>query len=302
VGTAIAQLRRLRVELVAVLERMGLAAAGAGTHPMALRSETEVTSAGRYQLIRRTMRDLATREPTFALHVHIAVPDPERAIDLCNRLRAHVPLLLALSGNSPFWRGRDAGFASSRTVLFQAFPRTGIPRRYGSYSEWVETVDLQLRAGALPEPTFLWWDVRLQPRFGTVEIRVMDAQSRIAETASLVALTQSIARLELEEGYAPEDIVSSEEVLAENRFLAARDGVGARLIDPTTESLRPLNDQLIELLESVRPHAAALGCSGQLEGVAALAAAPGAARQRAHPTGEDGLVDLVAALAGSFTK
>ena len=302
VGPVIAQLRRLRVELAALLRRMRLAAAAAGTHPMALWSEAEVTSASRYQLIRRTMRGLATREPTFALHVHIAVPGPERAIDLYNRLRAHLPLLLALSGNSPFWRGRDAGFASTRTIVFQAFPRTGIPRRYGSYSEWVETVDLQLRAGALPEPTFLWWDVRLQPRLGTVEVRVMDAQSRIAETATLVALVQSIARLELEEGYASEDIVSSEEVLAENRFLAARDGVDARLIDPTTESLRPLNDQLSELLESVHHHAAALGCLDQLERVAALAATPGAARQRAYATGEEGLAHLVAALAGVFTK
>jgi carboxylate-amine ligase len=238
----IAQLRRLRVDLAQLLRRMGLAAAAAGTHPLARWAETEVTSATRYQLIRRTMRDLTTREPTFALHVHIAVPESERAIDLYNRLRTHLPLLLALSGNSPFWRGRDAGFASTRTILFQAFPRTGMPRRYGSYSEWVETVDLQLRAGALPEPTFLWWDVRPQPRFGTVEIRVMDAQSRIGETASLVALAQSIARLELEEEYASEALISSEEVLAENRFLAARDGVDARLIDPTTESLRPLRD------------------------------------------------------------
>jgi carboxylate-amine ligase len=302
VATAIAQLRRLREELSALLGRIGLAAAAAGAHPFALWSETEVTSSSRYRLIRETMRDLTTREPTFALHVHVAVPDPERAIDLYNRLRAHLPLLLALSGNSPFWRGRDAGFASTRTILFQAFPRTGIPRRYGSYSEWVETVDLQLRAGALPEPTFLWWDVRPQPRFGTVEVRVMDAQSRIAETETLVALTQSIARLELEEGYASEDIVSSQEVLAENRFLAARDGVDARLIDPTTESLRPLNDQLIELVESVHHHAAALGCLEQLERIAAVAAAPGAARQRAHPTGEEGVVRLVAALAGAFTK
>jgi carboxylate-amine ligase len=292
----------LREELSALLGRIGLAAAAAGAHPFALWSETEVTSSSRYRLIRETMRDLTTREPTFALHVHVAVPDPERAIDLYNRLRAHLPLLLALSGNSPFWRGRDAGFASTRTILFQAFPRTGIPRRYGSYSEWVETVDLQLRAGALPEPTFLWWDVRPQPRFGTVEVRVMDAQSRIAETETLVALTQSIARLELEEGYASEDIVSSQEVLAENRFLAARDGVDARLIDPTTESLRPLNDQLIELVESVHHHAAALGCLEQLERIAAVAAAPGAARQRAHPTGEEGVVRLVAALAGAFTK
>ena len=302
VDAAIAQLHWLRVELDALLGKMGLAVAAAGAHPFALWSETEVTSASRYRLIRETMRDLTVREPTFALHVHIAVPDPERAIDLYNRLRTHVPLLLGLSGDSPFWRGRDAGFASTRTILFQAFPRTGTPRRYGSYSEWVETVDLQLRAGALPEPTFLWWDVRPQPRFGTVEVRVMDAQSKMADTAALVALVQSIARLELEEGYASEVTVFAEEVLAENRFLAARDGVDAHLIDPTTESLVPLNDQLRELLESVHHHAAALGCSDQLAHVPALAAAPGASRQRAHPTGEEGLERLVAAIAGAFTE
>jgi carboxylate-amine ligase len=177
-----------------------------------------------------------------------------------------------------------------------------MPRRYGSYSEWAETVDLQLRAGALPEPTFLWWDVRPQPRLGTVEVRVMDAQCQTAETATLLALAQSIARLELEEGYASEDVISSEEVLAENRFLAARDGVDARLIDPTTESLRPLTHQLTELLESVHHHAAALGCLEQVERVAALAAAPGAARQRAHGTGDDDFAHLMAALAHMFTE
>lgn len=302
VSTAIAQLRRLRVELGALLRRMGLAVAAAGAHPFALWSETEVSSASRYQLIQQTMRDLTAREPTFALHVHIAVPDPDRAIDLYNRLRVHLPLLLALSGNSPFWRGRDAGFSSTRTLLFQAFPRTGIPRRYGSYSEWVETIDLQLRAGALPEPTFVWWDVRPQPHLGTVEVRVMDAQSRIDETAALVALTQSIARLELEEGYVSEDILSSQEVLAENRFLAARDGAYARLIDPATESLRPLTDQLNELLESVHHHAATLGCSEQLERIPALAAVPGASRQRTHHTDEESLTRLMATLAEIFTQ
>jgi glutamate---cysteine ligase / carboxylate-amine ligase len=300
VPAAVAQVRRLRAELVGALECMGLAAAAAGTHPLALWSETEVTSASRYQLIHRTMRELAMREPTFALHVHIGVADPEKAIELYNRLRVHLPLLLALSGNSPFWRGRDAGFVSTRTLLFQAFPRTGMPRRYDSYDEWVEAVDLQLRTGALPEPTFLWWDVRPQPRFGTVEVRVMDAQSGVTETATLVALVQAIARLELEEGYVPEHIVRAEEALAENRFLAARDGVDARLIDTTEEALRPIKDSLAELIESVRPHAAALGCLAELEQITGLVAAPGAARQRTYPSTEEGLVRLVASLARMF--
>jgi glutamate---cysteine ligase / carboxylate-amine ligase len=206
-----------------------------------------------------------------------------------------------LSGNSPFWRGHDSGFASTRTIVFQAFPRTGMPRRYGSYSEWVEAVDLQIRAGALPEPTFLWWDVRPQPRFGTVEVRVMDAQTRVADTAALVALVQSIARLELEDGYVAGHAIQAEEALAENRFIAARDGVRARLIDTTEESLRPVLDLLTELLEAARPHGEALGCANELERIPALAATPGAARQRTYPADEAGLVKLVAALAAAFT-
>lgn len=301
VDAAVAQLRWLRVGLADAVARLGLAAAAAGTHPLALWSETKVTASSRYQLIRRTMRDLAAREPTFALHVHVGVPDPERAIDLYNRLRVHLPLLLALSGNSPFWRGRDAGFASTRTILFQAFPRTGIPRRFRSYDEWVETVDLQIRAEAIPEPTFLWWDVRPQPKVGTVEVRIMDAQSRLADTATLVGLVQSIARLELEEGYVSERAMGSEEVLAENCFLAARDGVNAQLIDLESESLRSVDDVLTKLLNALRPHADALRCACELDGVEALVAAPGAARQRAYPADEPGLARVVEHLAAVFT-
>jgi carboxylate-amine ligase len=297
---AVAQLSRLRNRLTETLMPLGLAAAVAGTHPLAVWSETEVTSASRYRLIHRTMRDLAMREPTFALHVHVGVPDPDRAIELYNRLRVHLPLLLALSGNSPFWRGRDSGFASTRTILFQAFPRTGLPRRYASYGEWVDAVDLQIRSGALPEPTFLWWDVRPQPRFGTVEVRVMDAQSHIADTAALVALVQAIARLELEDGYVADHIIRAEEVLAENRFIAARDGVAACLIDTTEESLRPVTELLAQLLEAARPHAEALGSATEFARIPALAASPGAAIQRTYPTDEAGLVALVSALAGVF--
>jgi glutamate---cysteine ligase / carboxylate-amine ligase len=123
-----------------------------------------------------SMRELARREPTFALHVHVGVEDPEDALRLYNSLRAHAPLLLALSSNSPFWQGRDAGLASTWTPIFQMFPRVGIPRAFRSYADYVEAIDMMLRSDAFPEPTFLRWDVRLQPRFGTVELRTMDAR------------------------------------------------------------------------------------------------------------------------------
>lgn len=300
VSEVTAQLGELRGRLVDALATIGLTAAGSGTHPSAVWSETEVTEKRRYDVIHETMRDLASREPTYALHVHVGVPDPDRAIALYNRLRAHTPTLLALSGNSPFWQGRDAGFASTRTLVWKAFPRTGMPRRYASYEEWVEAVDLQIRAGALPEPTFLWWDVRPQPRYGTVELRVMDAQSRVEDTAALVALVQSVARLELEEGYVAEHLVRAEEVLAENRFIAARDGAQACLIDTTKETMRPLAEILDDLLEAAAPHAEALGCAAELARVPALAAATGAARQRGYEADAAGLDALVEALAAGF--
>jgi glutamate---cysteine ligase / carboxylate-amine ligase len=300
VRETLAQLRRLRTDLAGALEGLGLAAGAAGTHPTAVWSETEITPAERYHLIHRTMRELAAREPTYALHVHVGVRSPERAIDLYNRMRAHLPTLLALSGNSPYWQGRDAGFASTRTVLFGAFPRTGMPRRWLAYDEWAEAVDLQIRSGALPEATFLWWDVRPQPRLGTVEVRVMDAQTRLEDTAALVALVQSIARLELEEGYVAGSVVGAEEVLAENRFIAARDGMQAQLIDTTRERLRPVGELLEDLLAAAAPHAAALGCADALADVRRLAADPGAARQRRAAAQRSDLSQTVATLARQF--
>jgi glutamate---cysteine ligase / carboxylate-amine ligase len=301
VAGAIEQLAGLRAWLAAELAEQGLAAAVAGTHPFALWSETRVSPASRYQVILRTMADLARREPTFALHVHVGVPDPESAIRLLNRLRAHLPLLLALSANSPFWQGRATGLASTRTPVFGTFPRTGIPRRFHGYEDWVSTVDALLRCGAFPEPTFLWWDVRPQPGLGTVEVRVMDAQTEVAATAALCALVQAVARLELEDGHAPERLVAAEELLAENRFLAARDGIEAALLDPIAELRRPARAQLRALLDAARPHADHLGCRAQLETVARLALEPPFLRQLdAVDRRGGGMPGLMAELAAAF--
>jgi carboxylate-amine ligase len=300
VGAAIEQLADLRSGLEDVLEGQGLRAAAAGTHPSTVWHETVVSSGTRYQFVYGSMRELARREPTFALHVHVGVAEAEDAILLHRRLRAHLPLLLAVSVNTPFWQGRDTGLSSARTPLFQAFPRVGIPRGFRSYADYVEAVDLLVRCGAIPEPTFLWWDARPQPRFGTVEVRIMDVQSSVDETAALVALVQTIARREVLEKEAIRSVGHSPEVLIENRFLAARDGMDARLIDPARERRVPARAQLEELLEICAPHAEALGCAAELEGIRPLAARTGADRQLEIARDEARLPGLVAALADAF--
>jgi carboxylate-amine ligase len=301
-GGVVADLSRLRARLAAELAPLGLRAGVAGTHPMAEWREMRISGGARYQLLRGTLRDLARREPTFALHVHVAVRDPEVAVDVANRLRAHLPLLLALSANSPFWRGQDSGMASMRSPLFQAFPRAGIPRRFESYADWVETVRTLIDAGAFPEPTFLWWDVRLQPRFGTVEVRIMDAQSTLRDVGALVALTQAVARLEAQERYAPEALLDAHEALSENRFLAARDGVSAELIDPLVRRRVPVTVAARELLAAARPHARDLGGLPELEAVQELLDAPPAERQRALARGTGGLPGVVETLSAEFAR
>jgi gamma-glutamyl:cysteine ligase YbdK (ATP-grasp superfamily) len=126
------------------------------------------------------------------------------------------------------------------TLIFQASPRAGPPRSFRGYAAYVEAVDALIASGAVPDPSFLWWDVRLQPVLGTVEVRVMDAQSTVRQVGPLVALVQSLARLELEGGAPP--LTPAPEVLAENRFLAARDGMNAQLIDPIARRLVPVRE------------------------------------------------------------
>ncbi len=302
VGEVTAELSALRSRLQDELEPLGACAAAVGTHPMTVWQETEVSSGERHQAVYGSMRELARREPTFALHVHLGIPSPEEAIVLMNRMRGHLPVLLALSANSPYWQGRDTGLASARTPLFQAFPRVGIPRLFEDYSDYVETVDLLIRTGALPDHTLLWWDVRLQPGLGTVEVRIMDVQTTVANTAALAALVQSLARLELEEGFVSETLVHSSSVLDENRFLAVRDGVDARLIDPDGERRVAVPDRVEELIEACLPHARALGCADELESVRHLVERSGAGRQRVVVRGHGArLPGLLAALAYAFS-
>jgi carboxylate-amine ligase len=298
VGGAVRQLGELRRALARALDELGLAAAVAGTHPLAHWEDTEVSPGARYQFLYNSMRELARREPTFALHVHVAVPDPDSAVRALNGVRAKLPILLAASANSPFWQGRDSGLASVRTPIFQAFPRTGPPRRFASYAEYVEAIDVLLRCNAFPEPTFVWWDARLQPKLGTIEVRVMDAQTRVSDTGALAALVQSLVRHEALEGGDPR--ATPPEVVEENRFLAARDGMSATLLDHEHDRLVRATDMLDQLTRACAPHAQWLRCVREMSDLAAFVRRTGAVRQRELAAGPGGLPGVLRTLHREF--
>ena len=283
VGGAVAELGRLRARLARDAQAIGLATAAAGMHPGEMAEDPQVSPAGALPGgAANHARDRPARADVRPARAYRRGGPRERD-PRCSTACAPI--------SRCSWRCRPArrcgaagrpGLASNRTILFQAFPRTGLPRRFDGLRRLGATVDLLLRSGAIPEPTFLWWDARPQPRFGTVEVRIMDAQPRLEATGALCALVQALARLELEEGYAPRELVHAQEALAENRFLAARDGVAAELIDPVRALRVPVADVLADVLAAATPHADALGAADELAAVPALVAAPEAARQEAH--------------------
>jgi carboxylate-amine ligase len=297
-AAAAAELATQRRILADTLDGLGLRAAVGGTHPSVMWNEIEVSSGPRYDRIRSSMRALGRREPTFALHVHVAVPGGDAAVRALAGLRHDLPLVLALAANSPYWQGRDTGLASARTPIFSMFPRVGIPRHFDSYRDYVAGVDTLVQAGAIPDPSFLWWDARLQPRLGTVEVRIMDGQTRVADIAALVALVQCLVRRHAQGGRRRERLAP--EALAENRFLAARDGMDASFVEAEPARLRPAFERLGDVLEECRPIAQTLGCKDELEAVAALAGDPGHARQRAIGEAR-GLVAVAAELSAAFS-
>ena len=301
-GEAGEELADLRARLAEELAQQEIGVAASGTHPSATWTDTEISEGERYRYLHHTMRELARREPTHALHVHVGVPDAEDALEVANRMRAHLPLLLALSANSPYWQGRDSGLASARTPIFGAFPRVGIPRRFAGYRDYVQSLQLLIDCGAFPEPTFVWWDLRLQPRYGTIEIRVMDAQTESWRTTALAALVQCSVRLEAEEGFASEELIGSPELLEENRFLAFRDGTRGELVDPHDRGLTPVRTEVERLVAACAPHAVALGCERQLADVARILAIPADEQQREIAGTEPSLDTLIASMQARFAQ
>jgi carboxylate-amine ligase len=279
VGAELGDLRRLARERAAA---HGLRIGASGTHPFARWEDQRVVSHDRYRGLIQALGIVARQELVFGMHVHVGLADPEEAIAVANGLRPHVPLLIALSANSPLWRGELTGLMSSRVPIFRAFPRVGLPPRFGGWADFSGRVEAMTAAGMIDDYTFLWYDVRPHPRLGTVEIRAMDAQTRLEHTVGLAALIVSLVHMLAGRHAAGGDTPDPPwELLDENRWLAARHGLEADLYDFQEGRVRPARELTAHLLSELGPHAAELGCAAELSRVEGLLrGGNGAARQR----------------------
>jgi carboxylate-amine ligase len=262
--------------LRAAARSAGATLIGAGVHPAGELGDVPLVDNERYRLVGGSMRGLIRRTPECALHIHIGMPDPETAIRVFNGIRSYLPLLVALSANSPMWFGRDSGLASARFALVRSYPRRMVPRAFRDLDDYAGTIAAVAEAGDLSDYTYVWWDVRLHPRLGTIELRELDAQSRIGDAAAIAALVQALARREADHPRQPE----RSEAISESSFRASRDGVEATLLDGG--ALRPVRDFARRTLDDVSPFARELGGEATLVAIERmLAEGGGAGRQRA---------------------
>jgi glutamate---cysteine ligase / carboxylate-amine ligase len=271
VAEAIEDARGLRATLREAAAERGAVIASAGTHPFSRWEHQEVTEHERYRALMEEMRWVAEREVIFGLHVHVGLASADEAIAVCNGLRNWLPELLALSTNSPFWLGRDTGLASTRTKIFETFPRSGLPPAFSSFEEFELLVERAIKSGSFPDYTFIWWDARPHPKLGTLEIRIPDAQARIESVAGIVALVQSVVATladGFDRGERPQ--VQPVTLVNDNKWRAARDGLNGQLIDLERDEQRPAREAVLALVERVEAAAVRLGCREELEEVERL--------------------------------
>jgi carboxylate-amine ligase len=295
------ELRKLREYVASVASKKSLRVGSAGTHPFSLFEAQRITARDRYRALVDQMQYVARRELIFGLHIHVAVDDAEKAIQVVNGLLVELPLLLALSASSPFWRGEATGLASTRQLVFAAFPRSGPPPRFRDYADYAEVVGQLEKTGCIADYTHIWWDIRPHPRLGTVEVRVCDSVSQVEHAVALAAYCQALVKLYSERFDRGEEIRSYHRILtSENKWLAARYGLEAPLMDLATEARNrvPVAQLVRRRLKELAPHAKELGSESALDGIREiLSGGNGADRQLRVFNANRDLTEVVRAIA-----
>ena len=295
VAEAGVQLAGLRRQVRETARAHGLCIGSSGTHPFAKWEDQRISARPRYRDLIDALRFVARQEIIFGLHVHVGVEGADRAIHVANGMRVHVPILGALTANSPFWRGDATGLASTRMPIFRAFPRVGIPPHYDGWADFERRIGFMVDSGVIEDYTYLWYDIRPHPNFGTVEIRAMDAQTRVEHTVAITALIQAMVR-ELSHHYDDGRELGNYpyEMLDENKWLAARHGLDGELVDLPERELVPAKALARRLYDRLREHAQDLGAENEFDGLKdILDRGNGAARQQVVYEANRDLVEVV---------
>jgi glutamate---cysteine ligase / carboxylate-amine ligase len=259
------QVIELRSELARLAAADGLKIASAGTHPFSHWMDQLITADKRYEIIVKDMQQIARANLIFGLHVHVGIPNREEAIDVMNQARYFLPHLYALSVNSPFWLGQNTGLKAYRQMIFERFPRTGIPDAFDSLSEYEDYLKLLVATGCIDNAKKIWWDIRLHPIFDTIEFRICDAQSRVRDTIALAALMQAIvSKLQKLRWQNVTFRMYPRRLIDENRWRAARYGLDGKLIDFGRKCETDERELLEEMLEFVAPELEELGSAAEL--------------------------------------
>jgi carboxylate-amine ligase len=260
------QVTRLRKEIANLAKKKGLRIAAAGTHPFSHWKDQKITSDPRYKIIIEDMQQVARANLIFGLHVHVGVDDRETAIHIMNAARYFLPHIFALSTNSPFWLGRNTGFKSYRSKVFDRFPRTGIPDYFNSLAEYDNYINLLIKTNCIDNAKKIWWDIRAHPFFKTLEFRICDLPMRIDETIALAALMQAIVAklyklIKQNLGFR----LYRRALIAENKWRAARYGINCKLIDFGKKEEVECKSLIYELLEFVDEVVDDLGSREELQ-------------------------------------
>ena len=258
---ATAVLRSVRAELIASGSRV----MGVGVHPSAPSWESAVAPDARYRLIAHSLQGVL-RTPICGLHVHVGMPDVGSAVRAYNGIRTHIPLLNALASNSPFWFGEDSGLASSRTAIFRSYPRSAMAPQIADFDDYRRIVGQVCKAGGLEDYTHIWWDARLHPALGTIEIRAADAQFDLRRVGAIAALVHCLARVESDRDQRG---IPAREALAEASFQATRHGLDAVLLDRRCDPA-PARALASLALEEAAAVAAEFDCEAELGMIEAI--------------------------------
>jgi carboxylate-amine ligase len=261
IAAAIAAQRDRRRRLFGLAAQLGLGLGATGTHPWSDYREQQIIDTDHYRRVEDGLKYVAWRNNTFSLHVHVGIHGCDRAVQVCDRLRSVLPLLLAISGSSPFLDGQDSGLASSRSQIFtKSFPRCGVPDDYGSWDAFEEYVNFLARTGSIVEYTQVWWSIRPHPAFGTVELRICDCQPTAQESeglATLIVACVAQAARDVDERVPQRDL--PRRLIDENVWRAIRYGLDGQLIDFENEGVYPAAGALERLLRWTEPVRSELG-------------------------------------------